>query len=109
MKDQRETDEKFDVNMNVSAGDDFHRGSATRVWTRVWADGLARIAKESGERTHFWPVLQAAFCDEANDACGPLVPGTDVQSYMDDNHLTEEASFWLWPMWRREFVRAGLV
>ena len=33
-------------------------------------------------------------------SCGPFIPGTSTPGYVDNNHLTREASFSLWPFLR---------
>ena len=68
----------------------------SRATIRAWTDGLARVAS-GAPHVHHWPLLHDALCDEAAGVCGPTVPGTDVPSHLDTNHLTHEASFWLWP------------
>ena len=42
----------------------------------------------------------------ASGSCSPLIPGTEVFAFLDDNHLARAGSLYLWP-WFDEFLQAS--
>ena len=59
-----------------------------------------RVLSDFAERTPGVVFFNAhdRFCD--GRGCGPFIPGSSTLAYEDNNHLTPEASFSLWPFLR---------
>ena len=55
---------------------------------------FAELASEFDDVHLFRP--SSFLCDD-DGVCGPHLPGTDVRAYIDSNHLSDIASFSLWP------------
>ena len=58
--------------------------------------------------TYFFEVHDS-LCDDSTGMCGPLLPGWLGPTHRDENHLSNEGSFALWPRFRQLFAEAGLL
>lgn len=66
---------------------------------------LAAMAKDN-KGMYFFDV-QDLFCDD--QSCGIFIPGTRTLAFLDDNHFTDEASYYMWPFLCDFMRRKGLL
>jgi hypothetical protein len=69
--------------------------ATTRERLAVEHSVYERLVAE-GNRTHYLAISEL-LCDTRRGVCGAYVPGTTTLAMADADHLTVEASLYLWP------------